>query len=757
MQYDHSTFSWRALFARAPRAPLAPRARCAAIFAAALFAAAGGAAGCGGSEGDVSPGGSGGTGGAGGNAGTGGSISIGMGGGTSTGSGATGGSGSTLTPSDLCGPGVKGCMEQNVGPTGEPPSEFPLPGDVPKPPNVEAGGVGKDENGWLGLDTAKVQSDYLWVADDQNYGVGFVSKIHTKPYPSAPTYREVARYVTVTCQSDPVNGSKEGIVLGTQPNGTLCADGVHGCCSRDESVPGANGGHQAINVVGNRPSRTAVDFNGDMWVANRAHGRQPSVTKIASHPDRCIDRNGNGTIDTSSDVNGDGIITTDCNEDNLPDDAATACNPGLAHEFFGLDDECILFTVNIGTVGSLARPLALGPPKEPDEFSNISFTADAWAGTWEDGTFYRIHGETGEIVETVKLGPIDGVDSHPYGAAIDQYGILWAPNFSSKELFYFDTKDPTKQGRVQADVGGGGFYGIAIDGYVVPGETMARQQVWLGEWSGSGAYRYRPVRDQGFDGLKNGTWARAQFEDPGALKQGRGIGVDNRTPTSFAWVALDGGAIGRIPVDIPDQVTTLVAANSVFPTGQNGTLGAGVASNLDVWGVNQAASSAVHFSVDAAGNVTGPPDIVPLDDKPNAGSNFCPLGGCKPLPYTYSDFTGFGLVNFTAPKGFYSWTQKGCGDGAKTKWYAVQFDALTPPGTSLTVAARSAATVEGLAGAPFTGEYASSPADLSAAPGPLDPNPAEYIQVRFTFQTTGEASPKLKGFQIAFACEKTVQ
>jgi hypothetical protein len=231
-------------------------------------------------------------------------------------------------------------------------------------------------------------------------------------------------------------------------------------------------------------------------------------------------------------------------------------------------------------------------------------------------------------------------------------------------------------------------------------------------------------------------------------------------------VALDGypsatpGAVGRVPTDIPDLATSLMSATSVFTTGQIGTLGAGVGSNLDVWAVNQGSSSVVHFAVDAAGQVQGPPDLVPLDDKAASPDGYCPLpngSNCRPNPYTYSDFTGFGLVNFTSPKGYYSWIQPGCGGGLLTRWYAVQWDGYTPAGTTLTVAARSANTLAALKTATFFGPYASSPADLGMMPGPLAPNPADFIEVRFVLATTGLDSPKLKGFQIAFACETKVQ
>lgn len=684
----------------------------------------------------------------GGNAGSGGSIGGSIGG---MGGGGTGGT-SSITPSTLCGPDVPNCEQQNVGPTATPPGDFPMPPD----PNVTASGVSVDENGYIGLDIQKKQSDYLWVANDMNYGMGLVSKISTKAFPSAPLYREVARYPTFTCQSDAVNGSREGLVLGQNPPAPLCANGVNGCCARAESIPGANGGHQAVNVVQNRPSRTTVDFNGDMWVANRAFGLQQSVTKIAGELERCIDRNGSGKIDTSADVNGDGIITTDCNEDNIPDDAATACSAGLAHEFYGLDDECVLFTVNFGNVNEYGRSLALAPA---DEDTYPPPPSNAWVGTWVTGVFYKINGATGAIMNTVQIQPQNGVAANPYGAAIDRYGILWAPNEGNYQLFYFNTKDPTQQGMVQANVGGGGFYGIAVDGFVAPGGTSQLQQIWMGEVSGAGAYRYRPVRDQGFDGLKNGTWAHAVFDGPGNSPQGRGIGVDNRQPASFAWVALDGyvsggsGGIGRIPIDIPDNTTNFMAADSVFSTTQVGTLGAGVASNLDIWGISQGSSSATHFAVDASGQMVGAPDQVPLDDKPNAPETFCGQGQCKPHPYTYSDFTGFGLVNFTNPKGYYSLIQKGCGNGQLTRWYAVKWDSDQPVGTEISVVARSAATIADLKTAVFTGSYTASPAELQIAPGPLDPNPADYIEVQFVLKTTNDQSPKLKSFAIAFACE----
>lgn len=211
-----------------------------------------------------------------------------------------------------------------------------------------------------------------------------------------------------------------------------------------------------------------------------------------------------------------------------------------------------------------------------------------------------------------------------------------------------------------------------------------------------------------------------------------------------------------INTDIIDGVTVLGKEN-VFLTGQPGTLGAGVANDLDVWGINQSASSATHFKVDTNGNVVGQPDTVPLDDKPTADENFCnsPFQTCKPHPYTYSDFTGFGLRNFTVPHGVYTLIIPGCTGGKKTRWTKIFWDALTPAGTEISVMARSAPTKPGLATATYTGAYKVSPADLQLkqAPGPLTPNPAEFLEVEFDFTTTdNEISPKLKSFQVVYEC-----
>lgn len=117
--------------------------------------------------------------------------------------------------------------------------------DRPFDPEAHADGseseaVGLDPTGALVLDSRRIETAFIWIA---NTGEGTVSKVDTR------TRVEVARYRT-----GPLSG-------------------------------GAND-----------PSRTSVNSLGDVHVANRA-GR--SVTKISVLGDDCPDTNGDGTITTS--------------------------------------------------------------------------------------------------------------------------------------------------------------------------------------------------------------------------------------------------------------------------------------------------------------------------------------------------------------------------------------------------------------------------------------------------------------------------
>src|SRR5438128_1790999 len=178
-----------------------------------------------------------------------------------------------------CGDNDPGCMVKGFGPDRGFP--FPLGTDKPPDPNEADDGVARDKNGWLGLSSSQAAFDYLWLANTQDWDRGSITKMDSK------TIRELARYWTVTCNSLGKGDRKGG------------CDGTNGCCAADSLQQYENrknkqpqGPYQQVQTNSNDPSRTAVDFNGDVWVANRAFGGQSSVTKVANDITECIDRNG---------------------------------------------------------------------------------------------------------------------------------------------------------------------------------------------------------------------------------------------------------------------------------------------------------------------------------------------------------------------------------------------------------------------------------------------------------------------------------
>ncbi len=640
--------------------------------------------------------------------------------------------GGGVTP---CGDNQPGCQTASFGPPGH---QFSLRSDPMPDPNESDNGVDRDGNGWLGLSASHANFDFLWLANTNDWNIGSVSKVNSK------TVRETARYFTVTCFSNP-GGSR------------AACDGTNGCCTRDDyarfqqrAQMQPDGPHQTVNASGNVPSRTAVDYNGDVWVANRAFGLQSSVSKIANDPSECTDRNGTPGIQTSSDVNGDGVIDTDCNRNGVPDDVADVqakpCENGMAQEFYGLDDECVLFTTNTNEPDKWGRPLALGPGET--DFG----PSDAWAGCYQDGKFFRVDGTTGQIKDQTQVPHVDGTG--PYGAAIDAAGIAWVTYLASG-LSVFDAKQPAMTAKVRDP------NGFAVSGY---GITLDRDQnVWTGGYGTGHAYRYTPDRSNGFAKLSTGLWTvvNTPGANAGANGNGRGIAADARTAqTYFVWMARDGGFVTRIAasaISLPngqDQSVDGSAMPAMRVDGSN-TIGAGVDRDQNIWGISYGGSVATRIKVDQAGNMT-PPDIqngTPHMGCPVGGGDRCTLqfgGNPDPQPYTYSDFTGFGLRNFTDPKGDYSVIQKGCYSG-DTQWANVTWDATVPPNTKLTLRARSGMTPtpDGSWG-PWSADLDASPADLKTA---VMPNPAPYLQVEFDFTTTDRSSTaKLKSFSINYLC-----
>jgi large repetitive protein len=169
----------------------------------------------------------------------------------------------------------------------------------------------------------------------------------------------------------------------------------------DQSAP-------AVSPLGsacNYPSVAAVNAAGDAFVVNRGNcpGTYASITKYAGALAACVDRNGNGVIDTSFDENGDGAISL-----------------GNAREFPGQGDECILWTKNYAEVDDPGRSLVV------DAEQNV------WAAGYSSSKLYKLSGQTGAVLQVIDLKAETGVAAQIQGLALGPGGVLYASDASAQ-------------------------------------------------------------------------------------------------------------------------------------------------------------------------------------------------------------------------------------------------------------------------------------------------------------------------------------
>jgi streptogramin lyase len=139
---------------------------------------------------------------------------------------------------------------------------------------------------------------------------------------------------------------------------------------------------------GSEPSRVAIDYRGDAWVANREFDGISTVTKIAGDRARCVDDEG------------DGLTTSTGPGDVLP---------------FG-DDECVLFRTEVGGVGEVARALAIDGDLGLDAASG----GNAWVGLHDGQAVVVVEGVSGDVLERIETPGFS-----PYGGAFDAWGTLF--------------------------------------------------------------------------------------------------------------------------------------------------------------------------------------------------------------------------------------------------------------------------------------------------------------------------------------------
>ncbi|MFC1612919.1 hypothetical protein ACFL23_01170 [Patescibacteria group bacterium] len=184
---------------------------------------------------------------------------------------------------------------------------------------------------------------------------------------------------------------------------------MEGTVSKINTETGDELGRYWVAPHNGDPSRTTVDLEGSCFVGLRSAG---TVVKIGLYEaGNWIDRNGNGTCQTSKDLNNDGDIT---GAEILP---------------WG-EDECVLYEVVLisGKEGTFAPGDYTGGydmnywGTSPRGLA-IDASNNLWAGTSSSQNYYYIDGATGAILQTVDVSQWG---HSAYGAVIDKNGILWS-------------------------------------------------------------------------------------------------------------------------------------------------------------------------------------------------------------------------------------------------------------------------------------------------------------------------------------------
>jgi streptogramin lyase len=525
-----------------------------------------------------------------------------------------------------------------------------MPEEVEWVPTEEnSAGVVLTPSGELVLSSTRTEFNYGWIANSEE---GSITKLDLRTGAQAAEYHSVLDL--------PTNNPR--------PPDEICRTSSRG---------------------GNCPSRTAVDLRGAVYVANRAFFAQPTVTKIAGLEEDCLDRNGNGVIDTSADQDADGIIERDV--------------PG---EFLGQDDECILWTVDVGPLAGIARAIA------------IAADGNVWVGLHDAHRVLELDPDDGTVLRNLVLP----TSFQPYGAAIDGRGRLWLVAAGTGSIKPIDTATG-EIGVTQTATsreGCSGSYGIATD---------AADRVWIAGFQCTAAFRFDP---------ETSRWFEVSLPDSGA---GRGIAADDR---GYIYMASSHTRLTITPIggiDLGDEITRVtrfraddgtdvrIYGTPDAPLPGRASTGVGLDPMRRIWLINQSSGSATR-----------------VDPETGAAREF-PVGAG---PYTYSDFTGYALRTFTAPNGYLRTIVEGCAVGP-TEWEELTFDAVAPARTRVEVRVRAASSAAELASATWIGPFTASPANLAAPPGPIPP--LAVLEVEVTLVSEDEmTSPRVRGVNVQYNC-----
>ncbi len=539
-----------------------------------------------------------------------------------------------------------------------------------------------------------------------------------------------------------------GIVIGTSGGSispySWVANSSQGTVSKVDQNTGREVGryYTGPNAASLYPSRTAIDGNGDAYVANRAitggwfgpSTRMGTIIKIASDPARCR----NGAANTSN--------------NNIP-------------RAWGTDD-CVLWEAQIGALtGSMPRGLAIskGDGANPAGYVWVGATADRDGASY--GRAYKLDPDNGATICSV------GLPVSVYGATSDgsdpetvwfssylSYGMLAGVDAETCALHPGDGVSPIANTYTPVDPGGSNrSYAVSTDGTgrVIAAGFTGRVRIFdpsTEEWC------YADVRPWG---TPIGVTADA----------GRTDGVTVQDPRIWASA---GGFLTWFDVDepcVPANCTASICTSYSAPnawyncnTWANRTVPCGTIASARVSA--RAVGSGMGVGADFTANsrmwVVNSGNSPVFDPLTNTVVTY-PIGSAYSGAYTYSDFTGFAFRALIAPEGTYHvdfGDPPACGVGQRPHWGLYTWDALTPAGTSLEFRVQTARTLAGLDTAPvvvigLTPPDTSPPGiDVGAALRAAgEPDNEPYIRVTVALQSSDRAStPVFRSQNLEWTC-----
>jgi hypothetical protein len=396
----------------------------------------------------------------------------------------------------------------------------------------------------------------------------------------------------------------------------------------------------ADSVGCNESSRTTVGLDGSVWVGHRGPG---GVTHVGlKERNQCLDRNSNGTIETSAAY------------------GEVKPWPGSISDIAKAEDECILHHVDTNALElSDSRHMSI------DAGNNL------WVGDFSSKKFVRIDGSTGVVAAAPKTMPCGG-----YGGLIDGQGVIWSASGGGVGLLRWDPNaadSATNPRCIQVPV-----YGVAVDPLGWVWTTVC--------CGGADGAVVRKVSPDGETVL--GPFAHGAF-----AAQGLAIGADGDVWVSSALNCSVGCTVGHLNND-----GTFVGSVP-NPTGA-GSTGVAIDAAGKIWTANRTSHTATRIDPTAGpagadGSPTGAVDLT---------VNFPATEGRPlPYPYNYSDMTGAVALGSTSPQG--SWNVVQDGGTAGKAWGTISWNTeaqgTVPAGSSILVEVRAADSEAGLGSQTF--------------------------------------------------------